>query len=319
MATELLEILKEVVAKGLRSLANQLHEDQESVSPSDFVLLSAILQTILRIPGMHTINSQVALLFANNNTSRYAISLFTWADQLTIDGDPVYGELSILFLLELSSILPMAETLAVEGVLSRLSTANLMNYYRKPKGMGPFDEPTRLFSLWSRGILPLCLNLLDAVGSPVAAEVATFLNQFPAQLGRASGALNASAKPTPAQPNAGAVTLGAAAEAHSLALVSLVLDRFRADPAAATMGEIPALAWDRAGVKDDVESWLQGRKSLRERIVPLNERELELVKARAVGGLGAAAAENRLEERVVVELMGAMECLNAPGAGGNGA
>ncbi|KAF2140628.1 uncharacterized protein K452DRAFT_49192 [Aplosporella prunicola CBS 121167] len=323
MSSELLEILKEVVAKGLRSLANQLHEDQESVSPSDFVLLSAILQTILRIPGMHTINSQVALLFANNNTSRYAVSLFTWADQLTIDGDPVYGELSILFLLELSSILPMAETLAVEGVLSRLSTANLMNHYRKPKGMGPFDEPARLFSLWSRGILPLCLNLLEAVGSPVAAEVATFLNQFPTQLARASAALNASAKPSPAHPNAGTVTLGAASEAHSLALIAMVLDHFRTDPAAATMGEIPALAWDRAAVKDDVETWLQGRKSLRERVVPLTERELELVKARAVGGAGlgagVAAAENRLEERVVLELMGALDCLNAPGAGGSAA
>ncbi|GME57891.1 Nucleoporin [Neofusicoccum parvum] len=313
IASQLMEILEKVVATGLRSLANQVHEDQESCSPSDFVLISALLSAILRIPGMNVLAGEINLLFSNANTIRHAISLFTWADQLAVDGDPIYGELSILFLLELSSILPMAETLAVEGVLSRLSTANLVNYYRKPRGMGPFDNPPRLFSIWTRGILPLCLNLLDAVGAPVAAEVSAFLNQFPEQLARASAALNPRNAPTAKDPNAGAVSLGAASEAHSLALVAVVLDRFRADSAAAAgvnPQDILPLNWDRAGVKEDVEGWLQGRRGLRDRLVPTNERELELVKQRAAGG----GAESRLEERVVVELTGALECLNDGGA-----
>ncbi|EOD45578.1 putative nucleoporin protein [Neofusicoccum parvum UCRNP2] len=313
IASQLMEILEKVVATGLRSLANQVHEDQESCSPSDFVLISALLSAILRIPGMNVLAGEINLLFSNANTIRHATSLFTWADQLAVDGDPIYGELSILFLLELSSILPMAETLAVEGVLSRLSTANLVNYYRKPRGMGPFDNPPRLFSIWTRGILPLCLNLLDAVGAPVAAEVSAFLNQFPEQLARASAALNPRNAPTAKDPNAGAVSLGAASEAHSLALVAVVLDRFRADSAAAAgvnPQDILPLNWDRAGVKEDVEGWLQGRRGLRDRLVPTNERELELVKQRAAGG----GAESRLEERVVVELTGALECLNDGGA-----
>lgn len=322
IASELMEILEKVVATGLRSLANQVHEDQESCSPADFVLISALLSAILRVPGMQVMAGEITLLFSAANTVRHATALFTWADQLTVDGgDPVYGELSILFLLELSSILPMAEVLAVEGVLARLSTANLVNYYRKPRGMGPFDNPPRLFSIWTRGILPLCLNLLDAVGAPVAAEVAAFLNQFPEQLARASAALNprgGAPNPQSMKDVAGAVTLGAAAEAHSLALLSVVLDRFRfADPGGAAANaiinpaEIMPLDWDRAGVKEDVEGWLQGRRGLRDRVVPTNERELELVKQKASGtAAGAAAtADNKLEERIVVELLGALECL----------
>ncbi|KAH7050243.1 nucleoporin subcomplex protein binding to Pom34-domain-containing protein [Macrophomina phaseolina] len=308
---ELMEILEKVVATGLRSLANQVHEDQASCSPADFVLLSALLSAILRVPGMHIVASDVTILFANANTVRHATALFSWADQLTIDGDPIYGELSILFLLELSGILPMAEYLAVEGVLSRLSTANLVNYYRKNRGMGPYDNPPRLFSIWTRGILPLCLNLLDAVGAPVAGEVSAFLNQFPEQLARASAALNPRNAPSPKDPHAGSVSLGVASETHSLALIDVVLGRFRSDAAAAAgvnPADIMPLNWDRAGVKEDVEGWLQGRRSLRDRLVPTNERELELVRQKPIDA--ASGTDNKLEERVVAELTGALECLN---------
>lgn len=307
----LLEILSKVVAQGFRSLATQVHEDSRSCSPSDFVLLTALLQSILRVPGMQTFHSQIALQFSATNTSRYATSLFSWSDQLAIDRDPIYGELSILFLLELSSMEVMAENLAVDGVLAQLSTANLVKYFQRPNGMGPFDEPARLFSIWTRGVLPLCLNLLLAVQAPVAAEVAAFLNQFPNQLARAAADLSGKPPPSRKGSHTGHITLGLASETHSLALIALVIEQMRAAPGVAA-GEIPQLRWDKAGVKEDVEGWLQGRRGLRDRITPTNEREVELQRMRLVDE--KAMAENRLEERVVVELMGALECLN----GGNG-
>ncbi|KAJ9638961.1 hypothetical protein H2199_006822 [Coniosporium tulheliwenetii] len=307
----LLEILSKVVAQGFRSLATQVHEDERSCSPSDFVLLTALLQSVLRVPGMRTFHSQIALQFSATNTSRYATSLFSWSDQLAIDRDPVYGELSILFLLELSSMEVMAENLAVDGVLAQLSTANLVKYFQRPNGMGPFDEPARLFSIWTRGILPLCLNLLLAVQAPVAAEVAAFLNQFPNQLARAAADLSGKPPPSRKGSHTGHITLGMASETHSLALIALVIEQMRAAPGVAA-SEIPPLRWDKAGVKEDVEGWLQGRRGLRDRITPTNEREVELQRMRPVDE--KVLAENRLEERVVVELMGALECLN----GGNG-
>jgi nuclear pore complex protein Nup188 len=303
----LLEILSEVIAKGFHALANQLHDNKDSCSPSDFILLTGLLQTILGLPEIRVHMSEAALLFQNHNTSRYATSLFSWSDQLAEDRDPVYGELSVLFLLELSSMPVMAENLAVDGVLSRLNTANLINYYRRPAGMGPFDDPPRLFSIWNRGILPLCLNLLDAVGAPIAAEVATFLNQFPAQLARAAACLNPRSAPTAKNPNAGHITLGMASEAHSLALIVLVLDKLRASASAVGIiaADVPELEWDKASVKEDVEEWMQGRRGLRDRIAPTNEREVALV------GMPSQmeGVENVLEERVVAEFEATLECL----------
>ncbi|CBX98845.1 similar to nucleoporin (Nup184) [Plenodomus lingam JN3] len=178
ISTLLLEILTDTVARGFRSLANQLHAEPSSVLPADFALLTALLQRILAIPEMSKWQSQAALLFANHNTTRYATSLFSWADKLTVNHngvqDPVYGELSILFLLSLSSIPALAETMAVDGVLSQLNTANITCYFRRAGGMGPFDTPARMHSIWTKGVLPLCLNLLLSVGPPIAAEISSF-------------------------------------------------------------------------------------------------------------------------------------------------
>lgn len=303
ISNQLLEILSDTVARGFRSLATQLHSDPDSVFPSDFALLTAILQTVLSIPEMTTWHAQAALLFSNSNTLRYATSLFSWSDRLTISSngvnDPVYGELSLLFILSLSSMQSLAEAMAVEGILSQLNTANLMNYYRRPGGMSPFDSPSRLFSIWTKGILPLCLNLLRAVGPAIAGEISALLNQFPEQLNRASNALNSR---TTAK-----ITLSIASEAHSLALISSILESNRAQGPRLGIqaSDIPILDWDRENVKEDVESWLSRKAALRDRIAVVDESDAALF-AKKLDGDGA---ETVLEERILRELDAAGDCL----------
>lgn len=286
ISNKLMEILSDTVAKGFRSLATQLHDEPDTVSPSDFALLTALLQRIINIPEMVRWQTQAALLFANSNTLRYATSLFSWSDKLTVQhngvADPVYGELSLLFILSLSTLPSLAESMAVEGVLSQLNTANLMNYFRRPGGMGPFDNPPRLHSIWAKCILPLCLNLLFSVDAPIAAEVSSFLNQFPEQLARSSNALNSR--------YANKITLALASETHSLAAISSILDSFRAQgpKLGVQASDIPPLDWDKENVKEDIEGWMARKGALRERVVGFDERD---------------------EDRVVEQLQAAGVCL----------
>ncbi|KAF9693042.1 hypothetical protein EKO04_008987 [Ascochyta lentis] len=309
-STLLLEILSDTVAKGFRSLANQLHADPSSVSPSDFALLTAILQRIIAVPEMSKWQTQAALLFANSSTIRYATSLFSWSDRLTITHnstpDPIYGELSLLFLLTLSTIPSLAETMAVDGILSHLNTANLTNYFRRPGGMTPFDTPTRLHSIWTKGILPLCLNLLLNVGPPIAPEISAFLNQFPNQLARAAGALNSSPSSL-RKPSAG-ISLSVVSETHSLALITAILANVRRQgpKLGVQASEVAVLDWDVEGVREDVESWLSRKSALRERVVACDEREVDMLGRKKGGG-------NELEERVLVELEDAAKCLGLGG------
>lgn len=306
----ILEAVTNVISKGFHSLATTLHESPKDVHPSDLGLLIALLQTILRLDGVHLLHPQIALRLCDANAGRHATALFSWSDQFTAeDDDPVFGELSISFLVDLSSIQPMAEFLAVEGVLSQLSTANIMRNYRHGRGVGSLDAPQRLHVIWSRGVLPLCLNLLTAIGESFAVEVAAFLNGFEPQLRRSEGCLDTKAAPSRHDASAGRLTLNAATELHTLALLSVILDRFRLAPAASAIGEIAPLAWDGAAVKADLESWLNGRRmSLKDRIVATTEQEVQM--ARSSPRAKESAADNRLEEKVLAELTGALACLS---------
>lgn len=311
----ILEILDVVVAQGFRSLTTYLHDDSSKCCPKDFAILTAILQTCLQTRNIDQLHEAIVKKFIENNTSRYATALFSWSDKLMVNGDPIYGELSILFLLELSTIPIMAEHLAIEGILTNLSTSRLMNFYlHGPSGYNPLDGVPRPFIIWTNGILPLCLNILHHVGR-TAPEVAAFLNQFGPQLARASNSFASKYTVSAAHPYTGGISLAMASEAQSLALISFILDKFRA--AGPSMGidpsELEQLSWDRVRVKEDIEELLSRRQVLRSRIVATSEKEVGLKQKMRQGKNGSA--ENALEVLVVKELQGALMCLG----GGEGA
>ncbi|KAH1598283.1 hypothetical protein KXX44_005657 [Aspergillus fumigatus] len=302
--TLVIEIVKTVVAHGFRSLTTYLHDQPDKCEPKDFALLTAILQTSLQIKNADRLYEHIVYHIEDNNTARHAMSLFSWADQLAVSGDPVYGELSILFLVKLSTLPMLAEHLAVEAVLTRLSTCRLTNILQQPRGFGPFDAVPRLYTIWTAGFLPLCLNLLYHV-LRTAPEVAAFLNQFEGQLKRAAESFVADRSGSPSR----RICLSMASEAYSLALISFILNRFReAGPSAGVDAQsIQDLKWDKTQVKEDIEELLERRQSLRARIVATSEKEVELARQKPVNS--ASGAENRLEEKIVTELQAALVCL----------
>lgn len=300
-----LDILDRVVAKGLRDLAAFIHEKPADASPEDLALITAVLQACLHVPGIELCYSQIVNMFVQNDSPRLATTLFSWADTLAIRGDPIYGELSILFLLELSTVPAMAEQLGVDGVLSHIGTANISLYLRQGK-IGPFADGTglqRCYSIWTKGILPLVLNLLDAVGASIAAEVSLFLNQFPALLKQSSEAFDApETSRTVSKVEPKYITFDVCSEVHVTSLILFILNGFRNG----TIGEeIPEVKWDSSAVLENVEFWLGSRQILRERILPMGEREVALSKQKA----DSQDAKNKLEEKVVLELMGIRDVL----------
>ena len=306
-----LEVLGLVVARGFRSLINQLHEDPSQVLSGDFALLIAIMRTALQVPGVTDHAEKLLTYFADERTSQYVGTLLSWSDQLMTDGDPIYGELSVSFLMELSVVPALAESIVVSGTFAQVSTTTLFSCFRKPGGSGPFEHPPRLYRIWSRGFLPLTVNILSAIGAPIVSEIATTLNQFSPQLALASG--NFDIKPTPLPTNAttGIVTSSMAAEAHSLALISTVVNKFREAGSSAGIipSEVPELAWDAASVREDIESRMQRRNNLRESIVPTNEREEAWLQQKAVRTTNGS--ENRLEEKIVEELVATLALFGA--------
>jgi len=290
-----IEILDKIVGQGFRDIATAVHAQSKSIVPDDIALITALLQTCLLIPGIETRTSHIQAILTAHDTARMASALFSWADKLAIDGDPVYGELSILFLLELSNIPELAEQLAVEGILGHISSAPLTVFMRRPN-IGPFSDSVgaqRCYSIWARGILPLLLNLLARLEASIAGEVAIFLTQFPNLLQQAEHALELGADRRLGRARQDTrVALLQVSEIHSLALLVLILKGCRTQAHG-----VPEVQFDAGAVLEAVEVWLGSRQVLGQRIVALGTREAELEK------------RGRLEGKVVEELEGLRDVL----------
>ncbi|AEO69620.1 a2aa6c0d-9326-435c-9c79-2614c11b7958 [Thermothielavioides terrestris] len=318
-----LTILDRVVARSFRTLAALVHEPGAAATPEDLALITAILQACLSVPGIEQCQLQVLNIASSHDILQVATSLFSWSDRLADKGDPVYGELALLLLVELSALPAVAEQFACDGLLGHLTSASLAGFMRRAN-VSPFaDNPgaARCYAVWAKGVLPLLLNVLGALGATIAPEVAFVLNQFPNLLRASVERLEApgfnrtaSAREEASAPHY--VALVAVGEAHSLALLTRVLAALRASNAR----DIPEVAWDAAAALENVEFWLASRKLLRERLLPLGPREVEWRGTRAAGASAAAAAaeggagcENRLEEKVVALLEGIRDVLAEEG------
>lgn len=315
--SELTTIATDIVPRAFKSLSELAHDEDvaKTIEAGDFVLITALFQTVIQIPGMESQTQQIALNLANSNVARYALNLFSWSDQLLIDGDPVFGELSMLFLLELSSVSAMADTLAAQGILVQLSSANLMGLFSRKMGVGPFDKPVRLHSIWVRGVLRLCLNLLDAVGPPVVVEIVSFLAQYANQADRLIRQLQNRRGNIGTRPGQSHITFNMAAEAHSMAVLSAIIDGLRSSGSMAgniPASDIPSLPWDRASLKEEIDDWVSEKDAMRRHVIPANDREAALFSQKPSNT--ATGCANRLEEVVFLELTSAAQILSGNGA-----
>lgn len=297
----ILDIINKVVFHGFRDIARAIHELPGTSTPEDLALLTGILQASLSVPGLEFCHEQILNAASNADVSRVATTLFSWSDKLAIDGDPICGQLSILFLLELSSVPSVAEQMALDGVLGQIASSGITNYLRRPN-ISPFSEGVglqRCYNIWVRGILPLLLNILDAVGSAVACEIAIFLNQFSNLLGNSVNLIDTPSSSTSLSSKASPhICLSTIQELSSIALIDYVLKRFRESMRGSI--DVPLLKWDAGEVKESVEWWLSSRAVLRERIVPLADREVMWAKSKALDG--NSTCKSRLEEVIVGEL-----------------
>jgi nuclear pore complex protein Nup188 len=74
--------------------------------------------------------------------------------------------------------------------------------------------------------------------------------------------------------------------------------------------DIPEVKWDGAGVLENAEFWLSSKALLRERLLPMGERETEMVRQK----LATGQIVSQLEKKVTTELKGIRDVLSGESA-----
>lgn len=246
------DILSLVVAEGARDLSLAVLHHSKSAIPEDLALITAILQAALHIPSQDAMHFLLASHLLEFETIRTFITLFSWAHALNPE-DCVYGELAILFLVELSSSTILAEQLVPQNVLHGIISTDLSSIIKETADLSPLSTP-RLHAIWSRGILPLLINLLSGLGRRQMNDIRTVLEFFRPVIASVSRHWQ--------KPNY--VTLSQMRELTALVVLSKAL------------GDVPG--FDKALVTEGVDHCLQHRKYFTTLVVTTSlEEEQELV------------------------------------------
>jgi nuclear pore complex protein Nup188 len=326
-ASVVLEIAKIVVAPGVVSVTSFIHDqgqnstvrsedlnDRSAVGPRDLFILLSLLETILRLSLVPQIISQVSDVCTSSGMIESCLLLLSWSHVLPRSIAPdkaasslIHADLSLRLLVSLSLLPLVAEELAVEGALARISAARIIHVIQSsPGGILPLDsrgtQYQGLYSVWSTGILPLCLNLLHSMGRPMASEISAFLNQFPHQLTKASTAFSYSSFSQNSDGSKGVISLASANEATTMALISHILAKYRAAGASAGVDslDIPNLeGYDehRKVLAEEIEDLLGRSAMLKARIVATDAKEQVWLK------------DGTLERKITEELRFASMCL----------
>ncbi|KIX99139.1 uncharacterized protein Z520_04715 [Fonsecaea multimorphosa CBS 102226] len=319
-----LEITSTIMADGFKSAVLAIQDQRErrlksdddndkddSIGPRDILLLLTLMQTILRLPSLPQFSVELSERLSSSGIISVGLLLYSWSHLLTrSEGDiqPRYAEYSVQLLASISSLPSVAEELAIEGVLNRiLSSKTSESLQSVPGGASHADNRPNceyLYRLWAKGFLPLCLNLLYAVGGAIAPEISAFLNRFPNQLIRASTSVMLT--PQTANDETYVLTLTATNEAATLALISRLLSSFRDAGASAAVDPttvLPLKGYDehRKAISEDLRDLVAMKEEARRKLtVPTNEREVSWQNAKE---------GNILDAKIVQELKIALAAL----------
>jgi nuclear pore complex protein Nup188 len=275
MASQVQDLLTVVVAQGFKHLAQAAHALPEEANPQDIALITAILQASLRLKGVEGIYTHLGTHLAENGTIRAATTLFSWAEELAgPSSDPVYGELSVLFLLELSAIPTLADLLAQEGVLELLISSTLGQRIRE--GVSVTTDPRR-HAIWCQGMLPIALNLLGTIGQRISREIIEFLRFYAPQINQAIDEMR------PHKPKV--VNLPMINEATTIVIIMIIIYR-HGEPAA-----LEGLNFDRQALVEGVDYLLTHKNYLKSLIVATSADEDEMERRETEGEGGNELAD----------------------------
>lgn len=178
-------VLELVVIRGMKAVTQSARAHPQGGAIEDIVQITMILRKCLKIKGVSTVCGNLVIAMVDTACDRAVMSLYSYALELMVGGDAIYGELSLLYLLEWLSVDVMAERFVTDGLLGVIIESPVSKLIQQ-SGVTPWVD-TRLHGIWTKGILVIVLELLRQLGSRIVPEVLVFLNFFSEQIRFALG------------------------------------------------------------------------------------------------------------------------------------
>jgi nuclear pore complex protein Nup188 len=144
------------------------------------VLVIAIGQDVVDLCSKDVVSSEFCNKLMDHNTVDAAVRLYASSHQALIDDQPVFAELSLQYLVTLCYVPRVPEQLAVAGILAFFMESPISSILQSSDIRAPGS--LILHRIWTRGILPIVFNLLQALGSRILRDTVAFLRLYEQQI-----------------------------------------------------------------------------------------------------------------------------------------
>ncbi len=263
-----------MVIKTFSKLINMAKSGKLVSGEMDLVI--ALLQQILAINEVDIIMSQFVSIVNQSDCMRACLSLFSWSAKLIVEEEPLYGELALLFLLEISIIPDLAEQMAIHGIIDSFLESKVSEELQQG-GVTSMDNPC-LHRIWAKGMLPLVINLFMHLDTRFANQTKTFLKIFWPQI---QFALDSWAQPK-------VVTL---ASVQETAVIITLMTAMEQHPNV----NLEGLTYDKDALVENINYVTLHQKYLASLIIPITNDDKKLQSEKV-------EASNQLNQTIVEKL-----------------
>lgn len=146
----------------------------------DAELLTATSEIIVSDTKMKQYETELAIALESSNVTRAALAAFSTSEWSEAHSRYAVGEVAIEFLSGLSYVPALAERIASERVAVVITEGNIGQAIQRG-GVRPETSPS-VHRIWSKGILPLLLNLIRHMGARLVDETMGLLRNFERQI-----------------------------------------------------------------------------------------------------------------------------------------
>lgn len=184
LSTDLLEFFETVVAKGTSVIFGSVQADIDTPDiggrVEDLYLLISLFKGLVAAKPPASFTSKMSIMLVDFGTLKAILNVYSSSHLLKINNEPLFADLTLVFILELVSVDTIAEQLISSGLFSTLIQSPI-SLVIEEGGIFVQTAP-RYHNIWSNGLLAIILTLLSKFGARLLPEICVFVNYFTKQI-----------------------------------------------------------------------------------------------------------------------------------------
>lgn len=146
----------------------------------DLHLILSILKVFMQLRTSQDLHHTMAQLAVDNGTIKALLNLFSYAHLVEVNDEPVFAQLSLMFIQQFLQIDLIAQQLFTTGLLVVLVQSTISQPIRK--GGVSIQATPQYHGIWSSGLLPIFIGLLTKLGPNILSELLLAIQAYKAQI-----------------------------------------------------------------------------------------------------------------------------------------